>query len=80
MTGFIPPEQMDPRYLKTHYALARMMCVMYAFTIAMIALLYSAVPHPVWAMPLGIACIFGSRASLWCMRYRRLLKSRSIEP
>lgn len=80
MTGFNSPEQMDPRYLKAHYVIACTMCVGYVFMIAMIGLLYAAVPHPVWAMPLGIACVFGARASRWVFAYRRFVRSRSIAP
>lgn len=46
----------------------------YAMTLVWIAALYAIVPSPIWAMPTGIACVFGARASRRLAAIRRHLR------
>lgn len=66
---------MRPEHARIVYVAKRISVVCYLFMLALIAGLYAVIPHPVWALPIGITCVFGARASLWCAQYRRHMES-----
>lgn len=78
MRPFPDPREMRPEAARFLYACKGVACVGYLFTIALVAALYNVVPSPVWAMPIGIACLLGARASHWRACYRAHL--RGVQP